>query len=194
MTDLIGLQAAEYQNIVNTVDKFRTEILLHRVQRTRLQLLILRRSTLLALLSGGKTHGRRLGCPGPQVRGHNDDGVAEIHRAALTVGQSAVIQHLQQHIKHIRVRFFNLIQQDNAIRTAAYRLGQLATLIMANIPGRCTNQPCHGVFLHIFAHIQPHHSIITAKKCIGQRLGKLGFAHTRRPHKDERTNGALGIL
>ena len=40
-----------------------------------------------------------------QVRGHDDQGVAEIHRAALAVGQAAVVQHLQQNIKDIRMAF-----------------------------------------------------------------------------------------
>jgi hypothetical protein len=38
-----------------------------------------------------------------QVAGHHDHGVLEVHRAALAVGQAAIVQHLQQHVEHVRV-------------------------------------------------------------------------------------------
>ena len=40
-----------------------------------------------------------------QVGRHDDDRVAEIHRAALAVGQATVIQHLQEDIEHVRMGF-----------------------------------------------------------------------------------------
>ena len=51
--------------------------------------------------------------PATQVRGHDDDGVLEVHLAPRAVGQQAVVQHLQQHIEHVRVRLFNLVQQHD---------------------------------------------------------------------------------
>jgi hypothetical protein len=43
------------------------------------------------------------------VAGHNYNGVLEIDGLALSIGQSAVIEDLQQHIKDIRMGLFNLI-------------------------------------------------------------------------------------
>src|SRR3546814_4115266 len=63
-----------------------------------------------------------------QVGRHDDDRVAKVHRAALAVSQAAVIQHLQQYIEYIRVRFFDLVQQNNAIGLASHGLGKIAAL------------------------------------------------------------------
>ena len=48
-----------------------------------------------------------------QVRGHDQHRVLEVHRAALRVGQPAVVQHLQQHVEHIRMRLLDLVEQHH---------------------------------------------------------------------------------
>jgi hypothetical protein len=48
-----------------------------------------------------------------EVRGHDDERVAEVDRAALAVGQPAVVEHLQQHVEHVRVRLLDLVEQDH---------------------------------------------------------------------------------
>ena len=48
-----------------------------------------------------------------EIGGQDDDGILEVHRSALGIGDAAVIQHLQQHIEHIRVGFLHLIEQHN---------------------------------------------------------------------------------
>nr|GFD59213.1 hypothetical protein [Tanacetum cinerariifolium] len=49
----------------------------------------------------------------PDVRGHDNDGIAEVHLAAQAVGQDTVVQHLQQQVVHVGVRLLNLVEQDN---------------------------------------------------------------------------------
>src|SRR5580658_2771779 len=44
-----------------------------------------------------------------QVRGHDDDGVLEIHLVAQAVGQLAVFEHLQQDFVNIRVGLLDFI-------------------------------------------------------------------------------------
>ena len=46
------------------------------------------------------------------VRGHDQDGVLEVHRAALAVGQAAVVHHLQQHVEDVGVGLLDLVEQD----------------------------------------------------------------------------------
>ena len=46
------------------------------------------------------------------IGGHDHDDVLEIDRAALTISQTAIIQHLQQNIKYIVVRFLDLVEKD----------------------------------------------------------------------------------
>ena len=52
---------------------------------------------------------------GPQVRGQDEDGVAEVDRAALTVGQPAVVEHLQRDVEHVRWAF-DLVEQHHRVR------------------------------------------------------------------------------
>ena len=90
---------------------------------------------------------------GAQVGGQDDDGVLKVHGAALTVGDPAVIQYLQQHIEHIGMRLFHLIKQYNGVGTAANRFGQLTALLVANISGRRADQAADRVLLHVLTHI-----------------------------------------
>ena len=67
--------------------------------------------------------------------------VLEVHRAALAVGQPAVVQHLQQHVEHVLMRLLDLVEQDHLIRPPAHRLGQHAALVVADIARRRADQP-----------------------------------------------------
>jgi hypothetical protein len=45
------------------------------------------------------------------VAGHDDDGVLEVDRAALAVGQAAVVEQLEQHVEDVRVRLLDLVER-----------------------------------------------------------------------------------
>ncbi len=49
------------------------------------------------------------------IAGHDDNGVLKVHHTAFVICEAAIIQHLEQHIPHIRVRFFYFIQQHYAV-------------------------------------------------------------------------------
>ena len=76
-----------------------------------------------------------------EVRGHDDQRVAEIDRAALAVGQAAVVEHLQQHVEHVRMRLLDLVEQHDLIGPPAHRLGQRAAFVVADIARRRADQP-----------------------------------------------------
>ena len=119
---------------------------------------------------------------------HNQNGVFEIHRTALWIRDSSIIQHLQQNIKHIRMCLFNLIKKDNWIWSAAHGLGQLSALFITNISRRRSNQTGHGIFLHIFTHVDTNHIGFIVKQTLGKALCQLGFTNTGRSHKEKWTN------
>src|ERR1700755_1839307 len=48
----------------------------------------------------------------PQVRGHDQHGVLEVHRAALRVGQAAVVENLQEYVENVGVRLLYLVEED----------------------------------------------------------------------------------
>ena len=42
------------------------------------------------------------------------DGVLEVHGAALAVGEAAVVHHLQEHVEDVAVGLLDLVEQDDA--------------------------------------------------------------------------------
>ena len=49
-----------------------------------------------------------------EVRGQDQDRVAEVDGAALAVGQPTVVEHLQQDVEDLRVRLLDLVEQHHA--------------------------------------------------------------------------------
>ena len=45
----------------------------------------------------------------------------KIDRAALAVGEPAVVEHLQQQVEHVRVGLLDLVEQHHRVRVAAHR-------------------------------------------------------------------------
>ena len=85
------------------------------------------------------------------VGGHDQHDVLEVHRAALAVGQAAVVHHLQQRVEDVRVGLLDLVEQDDAVGPAAHGLGELAALVVADVAGRRADQAADGVLLHVLA-------------------------------------------
>ena len=117
---------------------------------------------------------------GTDVGRHDQNGILEVHRSALGVRDPAIIQHLQQHVEHVRVRFLNLIKEDNGVRFSPDSLCQLAAFLVSHISRRRSDQSGHGVFLHVLTHIDTHHILFIVEQAGCQRLGKLCFADTGR--------------
>ena len=51
-------------------------------------------------------------------------GVAEVDRAALAVGEAAVVQHLQEHVEHVGVRLLDFVEQDDLVGPATHAFGE----------------------------------------------------------------------
>ena len=100
---------------------------------------------------------------------------------------------LEEEVEHVRVRLLDLVEQDEAVRRAAHRLGELPALVVADVPRRRPRQPAHRVRLHVLAHVEPHHGVLRAVVRRGDRLRELGLAHARRPGEDEARDGAARV-
>ena len=120
-----------------------------------------------------------------RIGGHADDGVGEIHGAALGIVDLALVQDLQQDIHHIGMGLFDLIEQHHAVRAAADLFGQLTRLLVAHIARRGTDHAGHSVLFHILAHIQPDQRIGAVKELVCQLLHQLRLAHAGGAHKDK---------
>ena len=107
---------------------------------------------------------------GAEVRGHHDHGVAEVDRAALTVRQAAVVEHLEQHVEHVGVRLLDLVEQDHRVRLAAHRLGEITAFLVTDVARRRADQPRDGVLLHELGHVDADHRLFGVEQELGERL------------------------
>ena len=128
------------------------------------------------------------------VAGHDDDRILETDRAPLRIGHDAVLQHLQQDVEHIRVRFFDLIEQHHRVRTAPHRFGQLSALLVADVSRRSADQTRYAEFLHVFRHVDPHHRALVVEKILRQRAGQFGLAHPGRAEENEARDRTVRVL
>ena len=53
------------------------------------------------------------------VRRHDDDGVLEIHRAAVTISKPPIVENLQKDVEYVVVRFFDFVEEHNTVGLAA---------------------------------------------------------------------------
>jgi len=89
---------------------------------------------------------------------------------------------------------FHLVEQDNGIRLASDRLGELAALFISHIAGRRADQAGDRIFFHVFRHIDPHEIPLVVKQAFCQRLGEFRLAHAGRPQEQEGADGTVRIL
>ena len=120
--------------------------------------------------------------------------VAEIDRAALAVGQAAVVEHLQQHVEDVRMRLLDLVEEDHLVGPPADGFGQRAALLVADIAGRRADQPRDGVLLHVFRHVDADHRGLVVEEEVGERLGQLRLADAGRAQEHERADRAVRVL
>ncbi len=91
------------------------------------------------------------------------------------------------------MRLLNLIEEHDAIRTAANLLRQLAALVIAYVARRGAEQAADSMLLAILTHIDANQSILVAKQEFGQRLGQLSLTNTGAAEEDEGANGPARV-
>ena len=130
---------------------------------------------------------------GAEVARQDHDRVAEVDRAALSVGEAAVVEHLEQDVEHLRMGLLDLVEQDDGVRTPAHCLRELAALVVADVAGRRAQQSCHRMLLGVLAHVDPDDGPLVVEQEVGQRLGQLGLADARRAEEEERPGRAVRV-
>ena len=131
---------------------------------------------------------------GAEIGGHDDQRVAEIDGAALAVGQAAVVEHLQQHVEHVRMRLLDLVEQHDLIGPPPHRLGERAALVVADIARRRADQARDRVLLHVLRHVDADERRLVVEQEFRQRLGQLGLADAGRAKEHERADRPVRIL
>ena len=130
----------------------------------------------------------------PDVRRHDDDGVLEVDRAPLAVGQPAVVEHLKERRPDVRVRLLDLVEEDDGIGVTADGLGQLAPLLVSDVPRRGADHPGDGVLLLVLGHVEADHRVLVVEEEIGQSARELRLSDARGPEEEERADRALRVL
>ena len=128
-----------------------------------------------------------------QVRRHDQHDVREVDRAPLAVGEPAVVHHLEQHVEHVGVRLLDLVEEHDRVGTAPHCLGELTTLVVADVAGRRADEPRHGVLLHVLAHVDADHRPLVVEQELGERASELGLADPGRPEEQERTDRPVRV-
>src|SRR5262249_28086020 len=177
---VLAVERVKDDDVVDAVQELRTEVLPERRQH---------------LVADGLV---RAACRGDglaaEVGGHDDDGVLEVDRSTLAVGEPAVVEQLEQHVEHVVVRLLDLVEQQHAVRTPANGLGELATLLVADVSGRRADQPRHGVLLHVLGHVDADHGLLAVEQELRQGAGELGLSHAGGSEEDERADRPVGVL
>ena len=129
-----------------------------------------------------------------EVRGHDDQRIFEVDGPPMTVGQAAIVQHLQQDVENVRVRLFDLVEQDDLIRPPPDGFGQHAALFVADVSWRRADQPGHRVLLHKLTHVDAYHRGIVIEQERGQRFGQLCLTDAGGAEKQERADRPVRVL
>ena len=124
------------------------------------------------------------------VAGHDNHGIPEVHGAAVAVGETTVVEELEQGVKHVRVSLLDLVEEEDAVRLAANRLGELPSLLITDVPRGSPDQPGDRMSLHILRHVESNDIIPAVEEILGEGLGGLRLADTRRTEEDERADGS----
>src|ERR1700704_611820 len=88
--EMLAREAMKDDDFVDAVEKLRAELLLHGIEYLSLHLFI---------GSGIITPAIAEDQVAAYVRGHDDHGVFEIHRASVPIGQPSIIKDLEQNVK-----------------------------------------------------------------------------------------------
>src|SRR5882757_9809964 len=136
---LIFSKWVEDDDIVDTVEELRTELLTQLIHHTTPRLF-------KAIFIAGP---RRSKMRCAHVRGHDEHSVLEVNGAALAVCEATVIEHLQKDVEDIGMCLLYLIEEDDGVRATAHSFGELTALVIADISRRRSDQTCDCMLLHV---------------------------------------------
>ena len=165
MSHIIFTERLEHNYVINPIKELWTEIVFKKCMHRLCSCLIIFAQDLMRT----------------DIACHDNDGVLKINHTPFAICKAPIIKNLKQYIKYITVCFFNLVQQNNTVRTTTNSLCKLSSFIISNIAGRRSNETRNTVLLHIFTHINADHASFIIKEYFCKRLGKFCFSNTCRP-------------
>ena len=107
--DGFQVQLVEIDNVIQTVQEFRSELFVQRLLDDFAAVLLVGCRRVRAAEPDALAEIFQLARSA--VRCHDDDRVLEIHRRAVAVRQSSFVHHLQQDVEHVAMCFFQFVEE-----------------------------------------------------------------------------------
>ena len=107
----------------------------------------------------------------------------------MRVGQSPLLEKLQEERHDLRMGLVDLVKQKKLVRLAAKRLGKLSAVLVSRISGRSADKLRNRMLLLKFAHVEGDHPLFAAEQERCKPLGRLGFSgagHSGQNHRRKR--------
>ena len=119
---------------------------------------------------------------GAEVRGEDDDAASEVDDASLQVGETPVVEDLQEDVPDRLRRLLELVEQDHGERLLANRGDERGGV---GLRRRVGEQPLERLRRAVLAHVEPHEAVRRAEEELGERLRDLGLAGSGRADEEE---------
>src|ERR1017187_7806534 len=179
--DVDELEASEDDDVVDPVQELGAEVAAELGLDARLERLVI---DALKLLDDRTA----------DIRRHDDDDVLEIHGAAFSICQAAIVEHLQQNGPDVGVSLLDLVEENDGIGPPAHGLGELSALVVTDVARRRANHAAHGMLLLVFRHVEPDHRRLIVEEEFRESPGELGLADTRGAEEKERADRSLRVF
>ncbi len=173
--------------MLDAIQEFRSECLVEGLSDARFGLVVSLRGRVAEAVDRPTLHSRI----GPDVRGQDDDRVAKVDGLAGGIREPSVVEDLEEEIRDIRVRLFELVEQDHSEAVLAHRLDEHTR---GTRPLRITDQLLETVVVLVLRHVESQHARLAAEQKFGKRLRQLGLSDTRRTDEQERADRSAGII
>ena len=177
--DRFLIQLIEHNDVVHTVQKLRSKCLVQCFLDNAAGEVLIWLASSLRTETDTTAEVFQLACT--DIRRHDQNCILKVDPSAKTVSQTTFVQDLQQQVEHVRMRFLDLIQQDNRVGLTADLLGQLTALFITYISRRRTDQAGHRKLFEILAHIDTDQSVGRVKQIFRQLFGQMSLTDTCRP-------------
>src|SRR3989344_1685967 len=176
---------------VDTVEKLGPEVVLERL----LNLLFGQQIVLLVAAAAGRKAElfHLIDVLRADVAGHYYYRISKVDTPAFGVGERSGVEHLQEDIKDLWLRFFYLVEQQHRIGPVAHQLGECSPFLVANVARGGAAYFAHRVLLHILGHIDADERFFVVEHKLGERFGELGLPHPGGAEEHKRCDGAVGV-
>src|SRR3989338_10463073 len=190
--DRVLAKDIEEHDVVEAVEELGAEEFFQRIHDFLLRLLValvLRR----AASATESERGHFVDVLRADVGGQDDHAVLEIHGAPLRVGQAAVVEHLQEDVEDLRVRFFYLVEEDDGVGAVPHELREAAAFVVADVARRRADHLRDRVLLRVLRHVNADQGLIGVEHEFRERLREFRFPDAGGAEEEEASHGAVGI-